>query len=96
MHTLDHFTDASFDTSFISKIRHILACFTDDDSSFFGGHNGTQSELRLCIFFIGSGCRLPIWSESIVLAILRANADTAHGIREICLGSCFGSHFESE
>ena len=78
MHALHHLADASFDASFIPKVRYILPCLADDHAGFLRGHNGTEGELRVGILFIGSWCWFSIGSKAIVFSILSTKAHTAH------------------
>src|SRR6266536_150752 len=97
MNTLDNLADTSLNASLITKICHILASLANNHTSFLGGDNSSQSELRLCIFLIGLWQRFAIRSNT---TFVTADVEIVHALIElVTVGRIFAvvlrrRHFE--
>lgn len=72
VNALHDLADSSLDSSLIAQLGDILATLADDDTSFFGGYDGAQSQLGLSILLVGSRRRFSVGSES-RLAVVELN-----------------------
>lgn len=73
MNALHDLADSSLDSRLIAQLGDILATLADDDTSFFGGYDGAQSQLGLSILLVGPRRRFSVGSES-RLAVVELNA----------------------
>lgn len=66
VHALDDLADPGLDASLIAEIGNVLSTLSDDNSSFLGRYDGTESELGLGVFLVCLRGGLAVRSNSII------------------------------
>lgn len=69
MNTLDNLANSGLDASLITEIGDVLAALANDHTSLLGGHDSSQSKSGLGVFFVGSGSRLAIGAEALLVVV---------------------------
>ena len=93
VHALDDFADSGLDASLVTEIGDVLSTLSDDNASFLGRYDGTESELGLGVFLVCLRGGLAVRANSIInLQLVDGVGDVATvGGVKVLRGRHFGS-----
>ena len=80
MHTLDNLANTSLDAGLISQIGDVLATLANDNTSFFGGNDGSQGQLCLSILIVRLGRGLSVGTQTRLVIV---DLELVEGVAEV-------------
>ena len=84
VHARDDFAHAGADACLVTQVGDILASLANDDASFLGGDNGTQSDLCLGVLFLGARVVVGVEAAYLIGEVVDAGVNGGRGV--------FGGH----